>query len=488
MRLDEPYIPAQRIAEIRTADCSRVIPRFYTPGGVDRAPRIIKRVMTIPEEEVSSVLDDVMEEFAYRHQRLENVLLKHYEDVKQWLPAGAEPTEKRKMLIGAYFTAEYSVQAVGVANPSMVLHPDQGNLRQGEVRYLVSFRSIGEGHISSMEFRSWVIDSELKVKTRPICDFLAQPERLPMETFRRDIFQAQLKRRSVYSKSLAGIIDRLPPEFAYSELEKELVETEARRLLPKRLQNEIKIALRWMRETTYVAKFGRETRFSNRVLMPQVDNENHGIEDVRWVRFVDDDGESTYYGTYTGYNGCCGESKVLETKDFRIFKSWTMIGRAVQNKGVALFPRRINGRYAMLSRIDNESNYVAFSDSPFCWGEAQFVRGPESPWEFIQIGNCGAPIETDFGWLVITHGVGPMRKYCLGIDILDLENPEKLIGRVPRPILTPNEYEREGYVPNVVYSCGGVLQGRHLILPYAMSDWASGVVTMNIDDVKTCLF
>jgi len=488
LRLDEPCVPVRRIAEIRSADCSRVIARFFLPGGQGRAARIIQRVMGIPEEEIPSMLGDVMEEFAYRHQGLDRVFRQHYERVKHWLPPGPEPSEDRKLLIGAYFTAEYSVQAVGIANPSMVLHPDQKHLRQGETRYLLSFRSIGEGHISSLELRSCVIDRDLNVKTRPICDFLVLPERLPLQDYRRDIFKAHLERRGIYGKALESVIERLPLEFTLSDLEKALVETDAQRLLPKRLQNEIELAIKWINETAYVARFGRETRFSSRILMPIVDNENHGIEDVRWVRFDDGDGEATYYGTYTGYNGHAGVAKVLETKDFRVFKSWTMIGQAVQNKGVALFPRRINGKYVLLSRIDNECNYIAFSDSPFVWGEAQMIRGPENPWEFVQIGNCGPPIETDFGWLVITHGVGPMRKYCLGIDILDLENPAKLIGRLPRPILAPNEYEREGYVPNVVYSCGGVLHGEHLILPYAMSDWASGIATVNINDIKKWLF
>ncbi|MGC7845472.1 glycoside hydrolase family 130 protein [Desulforudis sp. 1088] len=481
-------ILATRRGKIRQADCHRVIVRPFIPGGEERVRSIIKRVMTLSEDEVTSLLNQVMEEFAYRHRRFIESLQRNYELIAGYVPEDAKVSESRRLLLGAYFTNEYSIQSAGVLNPSIVPHPDQENLPVDHARYLITFRCVGEGHISSLEFRSCVLDDKYRIMTRPLSCHIETPEWIPTETYNRALFEAQLKSRGMAGKFLRVIVDRLPEDFTLKQLDKVIEEAEVQRTFPKRFQSAIREVLGWLSKNVYTVQFRSDTRISGRVLFPAAENECRGIEDARFVRFTDDDGTVTYYGTYTGYNGFTIASKILETDDFLKFKSTTLVGRAARNKGLALFPRRINGRYAALARMDNESNYIAYTDNIYCWEEAQLIRGPLSPWEFVQIGNGGSPIETEAGWLVLTHGVGPMRKYCLGVDLLDLNDPSRLIGRTQEPILAPNEYEREGYVPNVVYTCGAVIHRDELIITYAMSDWESGLASIPVKDlINRCL-
>ncbi len=474
-------VVATRRAEIRQADASRVITKPFIPGNEERVRRIIGRVLTLSEEQVTVLLGQVIDEFAHRHRRFQAVLEDNYRAVSCYLPEGGPLSEARRLLLGAYLTSEYSIQSAGVLNPSIALHPDQSGLRQGETRYLLTYRCMGEGHISSLEFRSCVITSDYQIKTRPISPFLETPEWLPCETFSKSLLRARLVQRGALSKAVEKLVDELPDEFTLGEVEALKARFETERTLPKRLRFELHNVVQWLQQSCYRVRFPQGTRISGRILFPMVENECRGIEDARLVRFVDDDGEATYYATYTGYNGFAIASKLLETKEFLNFKSVTLTGKAAQNKGMALFPRRVNGKYAMLCRRDNECNYVAFSDSLYAWDTDELIRGPVSPWEFVQIGNGGSPIETPAGWLVLTHGVGPMRKYCLGVDLLDLDDPSRLIGRTSEPILSPNEYEREGYVPNVVYTCGAVVHRDVLVIAYAMSDWASGIATVPLD-------
>jgi predicted GH43/DUF377 family glycosyl hydrolase len=233
--------------------------------------------------------------------------------------------------------------------------------------------------------------------------------------------------------------------------------------------------------------FHHDHRISERVIFPVSKNESRGIEDARFVQFFDDNGEATYYATYTAYNGFTILPQLIETKDFIKFKVITLNGRAAQNKGMALFPRKIDGRYAMLSRQDGENNHIMFSDNIHFWQETDIIQEPTRPWEFIQIGNCGSPLETDKGWIVLTHGVGPMRRYCIGAMLLDIENPARVIARLEEPLLAPLEEEREGYVPNVVYTCGAILHNRDLVIPYGMSDTASGIATVEVTELIDCM-
>jgi predicted GH43/DUF377 family glycosyl hydrolase len=475
-------VVAIRRSQVRQADCRRVITRPLIPTE-GRIRRIIGCVLALSEDEVDVLLSQIMEEFSYRHRYFKGILERSYQAVARYVPEGESLSENRKWLVGSYFTSEYSVQSVGVLNPSIILHPDQAGLREGEVRYMMTFRCVGEGHISSLEFRTCILDDAYQIKTRPISVFVETPELVSSKTYDKKYFETKLKKRGIYTKALAPLLEELRPEFTASELEEGMIKLNGERVLPSRTRSEMHEILSWIDHNVYSVRFLPDTRISGRVLFPVVDNECRGIEDVRMVRFVDDDGTVTYYGTYTGYNGFAGVSKMLATKDFLSFKSTTLTGKAVHNKGLALFPRRINGKYVALSRVDNESNYITHSDDLHHWEKTELIRGPASPWEFVQIGNCGSPIETEAGWLVLTHGVGPMRKYCIGIDLLDLNEPTKLIGRLTEPILCPNEYEREGYVPNVVYSCGAVIHHGELIIAYAMSDWETGIATVSVEDI-----
>jgi predicted GH43/DUF377 family glycosyl hydrolase len=245
--------------------------------------------------------------------------------------------------------------------------------------------------------------------------------------------------------------------------------------------------IQWLADSNYELCFSDKLAMSERIIFPVSSSESSGIEDARFVRFIEDDGSVMYYATYTAYNGRSILPQLIETKDFLHFRILTLNGSAVQNKGMALFPRRINGRYAMLSRQDDENLFIMFSDSPHYWSDPQVILRPSEMWESVKIGNCGSPMETEAGWLVITHGVGPMRKYCIGAALLDLNDPTKVIGRLREPLLSPVGAEREGYVPNVVYSCGSLLHGRELILPFAVSDRASAVVSVPLDPLIALL-
>jgi predicted GH43/DUF377 family glycosyl hydrolase len=245
--------------------------------------------------------------------------------------------------------------------------------------------------------------------------------------------------------------------------------------------------INWLANSNYKIKFDEKSKISERVIFPVSENESRGIEDARFVKFFDDNGETRYYATYTAYNGVCILPHLLETKDFLNFDIITLNGKAVQNKGMALFPRKINGKFVMLSRQDGENNYIMFSEHLHFWNEAKIIQEPVMPWEFVQVGNCGSPLEINEGWLVLTHGVGSMRQYSIGVVLLDLEDPSKIIARLEEPLLIPTEEEREGYVPNVVYSCGSLIHNNMLIIPYAMSDITSGIASVEVKDLVACM-
>ena len=281
----------------------------------------------------------------------------------------------------------------------------------------------------------------------------------------------------------AYILDRLPEEFTCKELLEQISILKASPLFSQAKQKTTFSFITWLADSNYEMAFHADHRISERVIFPVSKNESRGIEDARFVQFFDDNQEATYYATYTAYNGVTILPQLIETKDFIHFKILTLNGKAVQNKGMALFPRKIKGQYVMLSRQDGENNHIMFSDNLHFWQTSQVIQEPEQPWEFIQIGNCGSPIETDQGWIVLTHGVGPMRQYCIGAILLDLENPAQIIARLDEPLLTPDEKEREGYVPNVVYSCGSIIHHKELVIPYAMSDINSGIATVPVKDL-----
>jgi predicted GH43/DUF377 family glycosyl hydrolase len=337
----------------------------------------------------------------------------------------------------------------------------------------------------SISFRSGIIDNDNSFIFDPVSEFVETPDIQLNPVYDRHLFQLKLSEMNASNETTNRVLQQLSHEFTYNHLKEKIKELKSNPdFSPDSETIEI---IYWLANSNYEIKFHTEYGISERVIFPTSTNESSGIEDARFVQFFDEDGESTYYATYTAYNGFTILPQMIKTKDFITFKIITLNGKAIQNKGMALFPRKINGKYAMLSRQDGENNHIMYSDSLYFWQESKIIQEPEMPWEFVQIGNCGSPVETNEGWLVLTHGVGPMRQYCIGAILLDLENPEKIIGRLNEPLITPREGEREGYVPNVVYTCGSLIHNNRLIVPYAMSDIASAIATVSVNELINCM-
>jgi predicted GH43/DUF377 family glycosyl hydrolase len=395
-------------------------------------------------------------------------------------PAGL--STQTKLTLGAYFTREYSVESTAFFNPSIVVDPFQENLSNGQTRVIISFRATGEGHISSIVFRSCVIDQSNELICDPPGNLVDVPEIITRHVYNKRSFLNKLTEMNIKKDVIALVLEKLGDEFVYGELQAAISKTIEQEDLSYSRQQVIQ-AMTWLATSHYEVTFSFDTAISERVLFPISYTESNGIEDARFVRFANDDSSIIYYATYTAYNGYAILPKLIETKDFYHFRVEPIHGEFAQNKGMAIFPRKINGKYAMLSRIDGENNYVMFSDNINLWRNAEKIQEPLHPWEFIQVGNAGSPIETEYGWLIITHGVGPMRTYSLGAALLDLKNPTKLVSRLKNPLLLANEEEGIGYVPNVVYSCGSIIHNRELILPYGMSDYASTYATIPLDEI-----
>jgi len=460
---------------------SRVITRPNIPGRLNRVSQIANRVLRLNKSEAAGLYSKVSLSFSDRHKNFEKMLLRHFDMVSEQVPDKKELDLTKKLLIGAYFTMEYSIESAAIFNPSIIPHPDQEDIKPGSRRFIMSFRATGEGHISSIVFRSGIIDKNSTLVFDPISKYLETPKILHDRHYDRHLFKHKLKDMDAWNDTSARIFETTPESFTFEEL-RSIIDEKYPRLHDENKDEAIKNIL-WLAHSNYFIKFNSEIQLSERVIFPVSENESRGIEDARFVKFVDDDGAITYYATYTAYNGRSILPQLLTTKDFISFDIATLNGKAVQNKGMALFPRKINGQYAMLSRQDGENNYIMFSDNLHFWEEARIIQEPTYPWEFIQIGNCGSPIETSEGWLVLTHGVGPLRQYAIGAILLELENPEKIIGRLREPLISPKKEEREGYVPNVVYSCGAMIHHDMLIIPYAMSDIASGIANIKVDDL-----
>ncbi len=399
-------------------DRKRVLLRDFEIGNQERRIKIINRILALSEERIKEELAKVKKDFQDRHKKVPQFFLQRFEEVKEDSTTDVGLSDERKMLIGAYFSHEYSIESAALFNPSMIWHPDQSHLPEGSKRFIVSLRATGEGHISSITFRSGVVDKHCNIK-------LDEPEKY------------------VTSSKIISI----------------------------------------QAQSNYKIVFSENVSLSERVIFPSMPAEVNGIEDVRFVEFTNDDGTIVYYGLYTAFDGKAITPQLIKTTDFLHFEISRLSGTAVQNKGMALFPKKINNKYAMISRQDGENIYIMSSDKIHSWNDKTMLLEPAYQWEFIQLGNCGSPIETEEGWLLLTHGVGAMRKYTMGAVLLDLDNPSKIIGRIIEPILSPDENEREGYVPNVVYSCGGQIHNGELIIPYAMSDYASSFATINVNEL-----
>jgi len=463
-------------------DSKRVITRFFDHKEI-RAKSIIQKILDMNEVEAETSLNLVLREFAKRHRNITkiyqinftrvitiiNELIGNYEIIS--------PT--KRLLIGSFFTMEYSIESAALFNPSVVEHPYQNELEEGQKRIIVSFRATGESHISSIVFRSGIIDKDFNIHLDAQGYYIGQAEIIKGHAYNKQEFTTLLQEHEIVNEISTEVMNKLKEQFYYSQLKQSIKSAQEAKKLNLDEAKTLK-QMMWLAKSHYEVVFSQDTDISERTIFPVSRTESNGIEDARFVKFTEDNGETIYYATYTAYDGYTILPKLLETKDFYHFKNLPLHGECSTDKNFALFPKKINGHYAMLSRIDGVNQYIMFSDNITLWETSQLLYEPKYNWELIQVGNCGSPIETSEGWLVITHGVGQMRKYSIGALLLDLKDPTKVIGSLKDPLIVPNEDEREGYVPNVVYSCGSIIHNDVLIIPYAISDYASSFATVNL--------
>ena len=456
-------------------DSSRVVARYFMNGDV-RTQKLVNRIMSLDDIQVNTALEQTLREFANRHRNISRIFFKHCANI-QGLIEGMEISyndlsEDRKMLIGSYCTMEYSIESAAFFNPSIVEDFDQSDLERGKKRIIISFRATGEGHISSIVFRRGVLTSTNDLHIMKIGDHIDMAEIAHKKLYDKKRFMRKLMEMQIPEKYSTSIMQDLPDKFEYYVLKQAVGKVLADGTISAARRTALE-EVTWLADSFYDVQFKHDSDITERVLFPISDSESRGIEDARFVRFTDDDKTEKIYATYTAYNGHTILPKLLSTKDFYTFRVMPLHGSGAQNKNLALFPRKIKGKYAMLARIDGVNNYLMYSERTTVWNKPVVIQEPRFPWEFTQIGNCGSPLWTEEGWLVISHGVGPMRRYCLGASLFDLDDPSKEIGRLSEPLLSPREDERNGYVPNVVYSCGAIIHNKSLILPYAVSDYSS---------------
>jgi predicted GH43/DUF377 family glycosyl hydrolase len=481
-------IHVKRSTVILDPDRTHVLARPFRLVGDHRSVKISARVMALPENEVHTLLEALRAEFGDRQLDIDEFLRRRFDEVSPYLLHGQRLSEERQLLLGGYFTHEYSLEAAALFNPSMVPHPDQSNVSPGSLRFILSLRATAEGHVSSIAFRSGILDANSNITMDLPSRYSLEPVQVPNATFEKPLFQRKLQELHLMSDFNREVLGGLPDAFTMEELRASIARA-VNRVSGREQEASKSIAgeTLMLARSNYEVQFEPESGLSERVLFPVTPSQSNGIEDARFVLFHSEDGTHKYYATYTAYDGKLILPQFLETADFLRFKFITLNGPAVENKGMALFPRKIGGLYAMLGRQDAENIYVMFSDYLHFWHTMQLVLEPRFPWEFIQLGNCGSPIETEAGWLVISHGVGAMRKYCIGAFLLDRDDPTKVLGRLPEPLIRPNAHERDGYVPNVVYSCGSLLHGRQLVIPYGMSDYATTFATLPLDQVLAAM-
>jgi len=467
-------------------DRTRVLLRPFHAMSDQRAITICAEVAALPECEVHALWEQMLADFGERHLKIREFFRRRFDEVRPYLPTQDQLSEERELLLGGYFSHEYSLQAAALFNPSIVPHPDQSGVPPGSLRFILSLRATGEGHVSSIIFRAGLLDARAHITLDPPSRYSVAQEPVPI-TYYRERFE-----RKVQDLGLAGgfsvqVFKTLEERFTLDELGDRISVALNQLRSPSPETEAVAREILTLAQSNYEVQFAPDIALSERVLFPATPAQSNGIEDARFVPFRNEDGTRTYYATYTAYDGKAIQPQFLETLDFLHFKFITLSGPAVQDKGMALFPRKIKGRYAMLSRQDSENIYVMFSDHLHFWHNTQLVLKPAFPWEFIQLGNCGSPIEIEAGWLVLSHGVGPMRKYCIGAFLLDRDDPTKVIGRLREPLITPSESEREGYVPNVVYTCGALLHNGELIIPYGLADYATGFATAPLDEVLAAM-
>ncbi len=470
-------------------DSSRVVARFFVNGD-ERTMALVQRILTLTEAQVSQTLEQTLREFASRHRNISRVFFKHCANIQHVIEAmGVDYntlSDDRKMLIGSYNTMEYSIESAAFFNPSIIEDIDQSYLGEGEKRVIISFRATGEGHISSLVFRRAILDKNNDLQMMQVGNHIDLAEIDHKVHYDKIRFIEKMVEMNIPTEFSTSIMDSLPDKFEYYALKNAV----GRVLNDPNISKEHQLALEemtWLIDSYYDVKFEHDSDITERVLFPISEAESKGIEDARFVRFTEDDGTENIFATYTAYNGHTILPKLLSTEDFYTFRVMPLHGNGALNKNLALFPKKIKGKYAMLARVDGVNNFLMYSDRVNLWNDPVMIQEPRFPWEFRQIGNCGSPLWTAEGWLVISHGVGPMRRYCIGASLFDLDDPSKEIGRLEEPLLLPLETEREGYVPNVVYSCGAIIHNNSLILPYAVSDYSSSYATVDMVELFDAL-
>jgi predicted GH43/DUF377 family glycosyl hydrolase len=466
-------------------DPRRVITKLFVPGeettrGRSRAGAVVERILALDESEVTALARAVEADFGARHRDFAATLADHFSFVARDIPDWERLTPDRRALIGACFTHEYSPEAAALCNPSMAAHPDQSDLDEGQLRFVMTVRCIGEGHISSIGFRTGILGPGNALTVDEPRPYLVAGRSEPGRYSRR-LLHSRLIDLGFDPEDGDLLLGGLPDTFTMGELNETVGQVHEHTLNRERVQRAIEHVYR-VASSSYQVEFPPETQLAERLLWPAAQAESHGMEDARLVR-VDEDGAAVYYATYTAFDGGAIGVQLLTTTDFRQFRISSLAGPGAQNKGLALFPRRIGGRYFALSRWDRENILLVHSDDGRVWEEAALVYPPQRGWELIQVGNGGSPIETSQGWLVITHGVGPMRKYALGAILLDLDDPATVLATLDGPLLTPNASERDGYVPNVVYTCGALQHGDLLTIPYGISDGSIGFAQVSLPDL-----
>jgi len=461
------------------ASAKGVITHFLFLPGNNRISNVIQRVESLTEEEVLSCMNKVMKQFEGRHRNLEDAFINHFNRLNhQYRDHLLNFSPTRKLLLGAFFTKEYSIKAAALFNPSIVPHPDQDNLKPGEQRFVMSLRATGEGHISSIVFQTGVVDVGGNIMLDDASGYFTCLEKNEGAVYTKDFIR---KRLAVLPGFKTEILDQLPDSFTATEAVNKIQLKQGELLQNNPLSSSIS-QLSEILDTNYELEQSSHLPINEKVIFPNAKGERMGMEDVRFVKFEDGE-QSCYYGTYTAYNGKDIKTQLIETKDFNVFKARTLYGSAVSDKGMALFPEKVNGKYVMVSRQGGEKINIMFSDDLHLWENYQLLMEPHFTWELVQLGNCGSPIKTDKGWLLLTHGVGTMRTYVISAILLDLLDPSKIVGRLSVPLLEADEQEREGYVPNVVYTCGLMRHQDLLIIPYAVSDSATAFATIELREL-----
>lgn len=472
----------KRSGLILRPDPSRVLFRPFDQPNGERALKVLARVMAMDETRVQRQAKRLLADFANRHNGLSEYLIDRYEQVSRWMLSDQPVSLERKLLLGAYFTQEYALEAAALFNPSMVPHPDQSGAPAGGLRFVLSLRATGEGHISSLSFREGTVDASGRIEVDEASPFSTSGHIEENPTYDKELFRRKLHELGLDNRWTRETLEELGDgRFSLEQLEAALKARLERDRFSGTAERESANGMRFLARANYSVRFDPGRPLSERVLFPSSPAELKGMEDARFVKFEEDDGASVYYATYTAFNGSAFVPQLIKTEDFVSFRICTLNGPEATNKGLALFPRKLGGHYAMISRQDNENLYLMYSDMLHFWYEKRLLMRPTYGWEFVQLGNCGSPIETPEGWLLITHGVGSMRRYSIGAALLDLDDPSRVIGRAAEPILSPNEREREGYVPNVVYSCGSLVHRGLLVVPYALSDQCASFATFEVE-------